>query len=676
MHPDTRWLRLERAEGGRQDLAFDGAVPLFVDRAVMLEFLRDLIFIPDHKNVLEDYLWTILSSAEVAAALRVYTLFDLLLSRPMRWLSGKGAALPGWSVYKMGEAFDGVEAALIAIASDGKLLFDPSVDFFESVAAEQPLFRAYRKAFFAQEVASIPGGKGKKHKIYQWALDEARAPESATYIDSEQVAIVIAEIMANAALAKLHDPNLALSQWLTSQDGENAFGRRAAEHSATMGANTVNCFVESNFGTYDGNQRCFTTAAPENIAGMSQQVRMKDFNHGKFVRSDRRKSKPAEPGAAAGADEADIGYFNKLPPEMKEAIVLVARQARAASRVQAKKDWEEQLAYRRERRKENLDTLLNATVERYANGLELFDAWKAHGTRDMRTIDSKLNGQSEASKLKFLRNEIEMRVIGLGWIQFETRWGSIHDENVGSLASLTELLRDILAAESTARRLKQLPTEAAPPPLRVRTLKDLGNLAADAKEIRGKVRAALRHVAPSPMLALSHTPPPPPHLVCQALFDLDELRTKAAAARQRRIAAGISDNIEDAQPASAPAWQDTLTRKIEVCWAYYLQDGSRQLIWTEGTVTTVADGESHKRTKACKKLLPRNAVYWEWGADAEHGEAAGGQWLVLDPRKWSPSVAVQYAWRWAPSELERLAAEAEARGDGDGAPAQRRQRRR
>jgi hypothetical protein len=101
MHPDTRWLRLERAEGGRQDLAFDGAVPLFVDRAVKLEFLRDLIFIPDHKNVLEDYLWTILSSAEVAAALHVYTLFDLLLllSRPMRWLSGKGAALPGWSVY-------------------------------------------------------------------------------------------------------------------------------------------------------------------------------------------------------------------------------------------------------------------------------------------------------------------------------------------------------------------------------------------------------------------------------------------------------------------------------------------------------------------------------------------------------------------------------------------------
>jgi hypothetical protein len=147
---------------------------------------------------------------------------------------------------------------------------------------------------------------------------------------------------------------------------------------------------------------------------------MKDFNHGKFVRSDPLKSKLAEPGAAEGADEADIGYFNKLPPEMKEAIVLVARQVRAASRVQAKKDWEEQLAYRRERRKENLDTLLNATVERFANGLELFDAWKAHGTRDMRTVDSKLNGQGEASKLKFLRNEIQ-RCASSAWAGSSSR---------------------------------------------------------------------------------------------------------------------------------------------------------------------------------------------------------------------------------------------------------------
>jgi hypothetical protein len=50
-------------------------------------------------------------------------------------------------------------------------------------------------------------------------------------------------------------------------------------------------------------------------------------------------------------------------------------------------------------------------------------------------------------------------------------------------------------------------------------------------------------------------------LVWQALSDLDKLRTKAAAKRQRR--ASPTDNIEDTQPASAPAWKHAPSRIIE-----------------------------------------------------------------------------------------------------------------
>jgi hypothetical protein len=71
---------------------------------------------------------------------------------------------------------------------------------------------------------------------------------------------------------------------------------------------------------------------------------------------------------------------------MKEAIVTVARKNRKASRDQAKKDWDEQLAYRRERRQDNLVTALNAAVQRYANAIELYDAWKAHGVPNMAMV--------------------------------------------------------------------------------------------------------------------------------------------------------------------------------------------------------------------------------------------------------------------------------------------------
>jgi hypothetical protein len=36
--------------------------------------------VPDHSNILEEYLWIVLRCNEMAAALRVFALFDLLLS--------------------------------------------------------------------------------------------------------------------------------------------------------------------------------------------------------------------------------------------------------------------------------------------------------------------------------------------------------------------------------------------------------------------------------------------------------------------------------------------------------------------------------------------------------------------------------------------------------------------
>jgi len=154
----------------------------------------------------------------------------------------------------------------------------------------------------------------------------------------------------------------------------------------------------------------------------------------------------------------------------------------------------EQYKYKEERRADNIQKLLTRTVEIYANGLELFATWSARGATSWRTVEDEMRKHegSTAAQLKYIRNEIEMRVIGLGWLQFETRWSSVQDESVGSLTSLKALLKDILVHEAEERRLKRLPTEAAPPPLKMRTLKELGESSADAMEIAGQV------IPPSP----------------------------------------------------------------------------------------------------------------------------------------------------------------------------------
>lgn len=63
----------------------------------------------------------------------------------------------------------------------------------------------------------------------------------------------------------------------------------------------------------------------------------------------------------------------------------------------------------------------------------------------------------------------------------------------------------------------------------------------------------------------------------------------------------------------------------------------------------VADGLTHKRTERCKTILPAGALLWAWDADAEFGEEAGEQWMVLHPDKYNRHV--QYAWRFDPCEL-------------------------
>lgn len=84
---------------------------------------------------------------------------------------------------------------------------------------------------------------------------------------------------------------------------------------------------------------------------------------------------------------------------------------------------------------------MNAAVDHYAHSLELFKAWEAQGARSSQEVsvalkDDKGEPKPEAQQLEFLRKQIEMRVLGLGWTQYATRWSSKADERIGTLVHL------------------------------------------------------------------------------------------------------------------------------------------------------------------------------------------------------------------------------------------------
>ena len=68
--------------------------------------------------------------------------------------------------------------------------------------------------------------------------------------------------------------------------------------------------------------------------------------------------------------------------------------------------------------------------------MHLFDAWKAQRATTREQVQGYLDGRAEAQQLEYLRLQIEMRVLGLGWQQFATRWSSNADARIGTVAHL------------------------------------------------------------------------------------------------------------------------------------------------------------------------------------------------------------------------------------------------
>ena len=97
-------------------------------------------------------------------------------------------------------------------------------------------------------------------------------------------------------------------------------------HAKTIGAHTVNDYVESIFGGFDHVTQTYRYIAVGNAAGVTQQMRMHDFDLPSGVVSDRRKRK-------GEAQEARGGFFHSgLNDALRESLVAMTRKERAPAR--------------------------------------------------------------------------------------------------------------------------------------------------------------------------------------------------------------------------------------------------------------------------------------------------------------------------------------------------------
>lgn len=276
-------------------------------------------------------------------------------------------------------------------------------------------------------------------------------------------------------------------------------------------------------------------------------------------------------------------------------------------------------------------------------------------------------------KLDWLREQIEMRTVGLGWTEVKARWSSAVDEQVGTVEQLTAHVKEVLQLEASRREAGSLPSKERPsseecpaPLLQRKTFKSLG------------------------------TPTVQASALCTARTELTSEQLLMAAQKRRADleAAGEIDWVADRQPyptGQGPVCDNSLVGKmLEVRWRYrHKETGEPVYIWCEGLVMQVscesnrtharppslapltmhshfvracafkvADGEKDKRSQRCKKLLPGGAVRIQWPADVDFDEEESFVWSILKPCNFNRDVHL--GWRYAASELQRVTAENES----------------
>lgn len=188
---------------------------------------------------------------------------------------------------------------------------------------------------------------------------------------------------------------------------------------------------------------------------------MKTFSHGDCIQHRKRKAEQQQV-------EDGEGYFHKLPKKESIALVEMARVSRIDMRKIDAADAAEHAAYVKAKRKSELEEELGKVIKQAAFAVTFFDRWQKRAVRSVTEMNAKLRSdfdepvasKREQLKLNWLREQIQMRVLGFNWTEFRTSWSCGTDEEVGSFEQLRGHLMEILEEERDRDMNGELPVSA------------------------------------------------------------------------------------------------------------------------------------------------------------------------------------------------------------------------
>jgi len=605
-YPEAFYINESRAAGGRQDLEYEACVAVYVNRPYYVEFLAMLMTDIAHSNILEDYLFVVLISVEMLAAVRTYAIFYVTFITELRFLTGSGHLLTDWSPASMAKVADKLEEWMLEGASEPQAivdLLDSSDSPFSSIEREQPLFAGYRKRE-AEATASSPNGKVQHARDSKVRAALARPFDDASNRATTRRMLELVQIGCARIVEDLRDVRKRTHRYLGSQDGLLAWGAEATQlaHKDTVGCYTTNdVLCESVFGAFTEYLPRHGTIGVEAVSGVVTARRNGDFERAGTFTLKRKRQRPSAAPAQTAASRAKAapreGAFQGLSRSMMISLIEYAHKDYEKARKLDAEVLEQHNAYWVEKREASRAEGLRKLKGEYLATLEFWE--QREGRRvTMREVNSDLQRCSgDGKRIVYLKLAIEIRVVGFGWSDLALAWSK------DGVQKGTKALKAALVGILEVERARGVPEDPPVPSMHRKTLKQLGAPIGQFDELRAAGDVA------------------------QADFE-----TAVAAERMHRGAAGRK------QAAAPPRVDESLVdARIEYAEKVTFADKTSTIYWISGVVLEVSDGET-PRTPRSLTAMPLSYARVEFEPQSVLGENENEvteKWVALTARKFN-----------------------------------------
>lgn len=546
-----------------------------------VEFLEEMIrFNGKDDNILVQNQFVLLSSVEMVAVSRLWSIIHFAIIMPMRWLAGKTHELAEfkWGPISMNRVLDHLLADVRSIADEPQLIHDETfmMGMMDKWKEQLPPFKEYMKHQFEDKTTKLFGdSSGTKAVPFHEVRKELFHPTDQDNKDSTPMLEELAVIACKAWVEDMLDEKKATYLCLSVSGSEISWDHCPDEvKEALYGHRATNDLAESCFAGLTRQIEIGNRILMTNAAAISDMKRNGFMNRGGKKKGDTR------------------GKFYELPEELQITAVMAAMENASATRESNNHALNRMREYRQQKEDALKEVNLEKATTEYIGNLIYHAMNKSdrYCSTKNEMNDMLRSLQYKKDKEALIKDNINIRWRGFGWSEWATTWSK--DGRGKTIQQLKSHFFELLDKEN-----RDIPDKPAPGiPLR-KDMPIVGQLTSKVKDLDSKAM--------------------------ESNYEFDQ---KARKRWRDMNARGEGDILAEMQTIGKRRKLDDsfIGERIELLSQYEDNDGNVMgKDWSVGVVKDVCDGTYPKWRK--RNQGPRGRQVYKEGEAAEVEWDAVGQ---------------------------------------------------